>query len=58
MLVDSWVAVPGSFHLDLMEVSLAPADGVMHLISPPRQLRHARDARGARRHVDLPALFG
>jgi hypothetical protein len=36
VLVDSWVAVPGGFHLDLSEVSLAPADGVMRLVSPPR----------------------
>jgi VCBS repeat-containing protein len=36
MLVDSWSAVPGSFQIDIAEVSLSPADGVMRQISPPR----------------------
>lgn len=36
VLVDSWVAVPGGFQIDVAEVSLTPADGVMRQISPPR----------------------
>jgi hypothetical protein len=35
VLVSSWVALANDYQIDLAEVSLAPADGVMRQLSPP-----------------------